>query len=180
MLFSSVALAVFSLAISANAAVIPEGVRNVFARQASTSTVPPPSSTVTPPPSSTVSATPSPTSTLPPFLVGTQTGDGTFYTPGLGACGITNTEQDMIVAVSETLFDTFPGYTGTNPNNNPVCNQKISATYGSITINVTVTDRCTACALTDLDFTPAGFQQFAPETAGRIHGVQWDWIDLVL
>lgn len=32
----------------------------------------------------------------------------TFYTPGLGACGITNTVNDMIVAVSAQFFDTFP------------------------------------------------------------------------
>jgi len=27
---------------------------------------------------------------------------------GLGACGITNNKTDFIVAVSTTLFDTFP------------------------------------------------------------------------
>ena len=32
----------------------------------------------------------------------------TFYEPGLGACGIFNTENDPLVAVSTTLYDTFP------------------------------------------------------------------------
>lgn len=32
----------------------------------------------------------------------------TFYAPGLGACGITNTAEDFIVAVSAQFFDTFP------------------------------------------------------------------------
>jgi len=33
---------------------------------------------------------------------------GTFYAPGLGSCGIQNTDADMIVAVSYLLFDTYP------------------------------------------------------------------------
>ena len=56
-----------------------------------------------------------------------HTGDGTFYTrksrvwyplfeqlnalffsAGLGACGITNTVNDLVVAVGHDLYDTFP------------------------------------------------------------------------
>jgi len=33
---------------------------------------------------------------------------GTWYDPGLGACGITNTDSDYIAAVSHSLFDTYP------------------------------------------------------------------------
>ncbi|CUA74481.1 hypothetical protein RSOLAG22IIIB_11236 [Rhizoctonia solani] len=51
---------------------------------------------------------------------GTHVGDLTYYTPGLGACGRTNTPSDMIAAISHKLFDNYPGYDGTNPNNNPV------------------------------------------------------------
>lgn len=66
-------------------------------------------------------------SNLPSFLVGTQTGQGkallrtlcnshgvllfstaTFYDIGLGACGITNSGDDRIAAVSHLLFDSFP------------------------------------------------------------------------
>ena len=32
----------------------------------------------------------------------------TYYTTGLGACGITNTDSDYIVAVSHDLFDNYP------------------------------------------------------------------------
>ncbi|KAF5347070.1 hypothetical protein D9758_011658 [Tetrapyrgos nigripes] len=42
-------------------------------------------------------------------------GDATFFNPGLGACGIFNTDADMITAVSSSFFDTFPGATP-NPN----------------------------------------------------------------
>ena len=52
---------------------------------------------------------------------------GTYYATGLGACGITNTDSDYIAAVSHTLFDTYPGYNGVNPNNNPICGRKATA-----------------------------------------------------
>ena len=32
----------------------------------------------------------------------------TFFTPGLGACGIQSTSSDHIVAVSNQFFNTFP------------------------------------------------------------------------
>lgn len=32
----------------------------------------------------------------------------TFYKPGLGACGKTNHDNDLIVAASHSVFDTFP------------------------------------------------------------------------
>ena len=39
----------------------------------------------------------------------------TFYTPGVGSCGRTNTESDMIVAVDKATIQSFPG-AGANPN----------------------------------------------------------------
>ncbi|EIN13816.1 hypothetical protein PUNSTDRAFT_95155 [Punctularia strigosozonata HHB-11173 SS5] len=112
------------------------------------------------------------------FLIGTQTGQGTFYATGLGACGITNTDTDYIAAVSHLLFDTFPGYNGVNPNNNPICNKKVTATYKGKSVSVTITDRCTGCALTDLDFSPSAFDQLADESVGRLSGMTWVWDDL--
>jgi hypothetical protein len=32
----------------------------------------------------------------------------TYYTPGLGACGQSNTDTDYIVAVAHGTFDTYP------------------------------------------------------------------------
>ncbi|VDB86517.1 unnamed protein product [Peniophora sp. CBMAI 1063] len=108
------------------------------------------------------------------YLSGANSGDGTFYATGLGACGITNTDTDYIVAVSQELFDSYPG-AGANPNNNPVCNKKIKATYGGKSVTVTVTDRCTGCSLTSLDFSPSAFDKLADESVGRIHNVKWAW-----
>ena len=87
------------------------------------------------------------------------------------------------------------GYKGGNPNNNPVCNMKVTATCKDFpprgfilnsdpfialpdqgkTTTVTITDRCTGCALTDLDFSPTAFQDLADESVGRISGMTWVW-----
>ncbi|KAG1757490.1 RlpA-like double-psi beta-barrel-protein domain-containing protein-containing protein [Suillus lakei] len=108
------------------------------------------------------------------YLSGTNDGQGTFYETGLGACGITNTDSDYIAAVSHLLFDAFPGYDGVNPNTNPVCNQQVTATYQGKSVTVKITDRCTGCALTDLDFSPSAFDQLAAESLGRID-LSWKW-----
>ncbi|KAJ7786422.1 hypothetical protein B0H16DRAFT_30959 [Mycena metata] len=50
-------------------------------------------------------------------------------------------------AVSIDLFDNYPGYAGANPNNNPVCNRQVKATYQGKSVTVRITDRCTGCCL---------------------------------
>lgn len=111
----------------------------------------------------------------PSYMAGTQTGQGTYYGTGLGACGITNNDGQHIAAVSHLLFDTYPGYDGANPNQNPVCGQKVTATYQGKSVDVTITDRCVGCAITDLDFSPSAFSEIADQSLGRISGMKWHW-----
>ncbi|KAF9069119.1 RlpA-like double-psi beta-barrel-protein domain-containing protein-containing protein [Rhodocollybia butyracea] len=102
-----------------------------------------------------------------------------FVVAGLGACGITNSPSDFICAVSEDLFDNYPlvfGYNGANPNNNPVCGRQINVHYQGVSTTVTVTDRCTGCSETSLDFTPGVFDLLTnnDEALGRIQ-ITWEW-----
>ncbi|KAG6894596.1 hypothetical protein C0993_011154 [Termitomyces sp. T159_Od127] len=120
--------------------------------------------------------TQAPTNT-PSFLVGTQTGQGTFDSTGLGACGIVNHDSDHVVAVSRFLFDAFPGYNGINPSTNPVCGKQISVSYQGKSVIVTVADYCEGCALTDLDLSPAAFEILADLSVGHIDGITWHWMD---
>jgi hypothetical protein len=108
-------------------------------------------------------------------MEGTQTGQGTFYGTGLGACGITNNDNQHIAAVSELLFDTYPGYDGVNPNTNPLCGKMVTASYQGKSVQVALTDRCTACKITDLDFSPSAFNEIADPAVGRISGMTWVW-----
>jgi hypothetical protein len=108
-------------------------------------------------------------------MVGTQSGEGTFYATGLGACGFTNNDGEDIAAVSHLLFDTFPGWDGQNPNKNPMCGRKVKAYRGDKSVVVTLVDRCTECALTDLDFSPHAYNILGAPVDGRIP-IKWDWI----
>ncbi|KAI0343386.1 hypothetical protein BDW22DRAFT_1328878 [Trametopsis cervina] len=104
---------------------------------------------------------------------GKHSGDGTFYATGLTACGVTNNDEQYIAAVSHLLYDTYPGYKGGNPNNNPICGKSVTAHYQGKSVNVQITDRCEGCSKWDLDFSPAAFAKLAPFEVGRLHGVTW-------
>ncbi|CUA71128.1 hypothetical protein RSOLAG22IIIB_09342 [Rhizoctonia solani] len=106
---------------------------------------------------------------------GTHVGQLTYFSIGLGACGWTNTDTEWVAAISHELYDNWPGYTGGNPNNNPVCTTPHTAdiTYGGKTIRVGIVDRCEGCALWDVDLSPSAFQQFAPLASGRLYGATW-------
>jgi len=142
-----------------------------------------PKSTPKSTPKATPKATHTPTSSsggsgggiISSILQGMQTGQGTYYGTGLGACGITNNDNQHIVAVSHTLFDNYPGYNGANPNQNPICGKKVTATYQGKSVQVTITDRCVGCAPADLDFAPAAFSVIADQAIGRIFGMTWVW-----
>ncbi|KAA1081033.1 hypothetical protein PGT21_028002 [Puccinia graminis f. sp. tritici] len=104
-----------------------------------------------------------------------HTGDATYYQPDLGACGLTNTSSDMIVAVSKLLYDSFPSQGG-NPNTNQVCGKRIRATYKGKSCEVTVVDRCEGCKHDDLDFTITAFEKLGSKDEGRLHGMTWTFI----
>ncbi|CAG8523572.1 2379_t:CDS:2 [Diversispora eburnea] len=93
-------------------------------------------------------------------------GDATFYSPGLGACGFYNSEHDMIVALNVEQFG--PG----NPNLNPNCNRLIEITCGKETVIARITDKCPGCNFGSLDLSPAVFTKLAPLSVGRMH-ISW-------
>lgn len=111
------------------------------------------------------------------------TGDITYYGTGLGACGITSSDSDMITAVAHSVFDATMPAGVTNPNANPLCGKRIRVTRdyseagkGLVTVDVVVVDRCVGCQPTDLDLAPAVFLRLAPESKGRVLA-SWHWLD---
>ncbi|RFU34391.1 hypothetical protein B7463_g1923, partial [Scytalidium lignicola] len=107
------------------------------------------------------------------------TGDLTYYSPGLGACGITSSSEDAICAVSHIIFD--KASVGSNPNANPLCGLKIritrfnDAVHANRSVDVTVVDRCVGCKATDLDLSISEFTVLADEALGRVMG-SWAWL----
>ncbi|KAK0521920.1 Lytic transglycosylase [Tilletia horrida] len=103
-------------------------------------------------------------------------GEGTYYNMagGITACGGQYTDDDMVAALSGSLFDSSSP--GGNPNANALCGKKLRVSYHGKSITVTAVDRCEACAFGDLDFTPTAFSRLASIDTGRIDGIHWRWL----
>ncbi|TIA60586.1 hypothetical protein D6C77_04050 [Aureobasidium pullulans] len=106
-------------------------------------------------------------------------GDLTYYGTGLGSCGLTSTDSDMIVAVSHYVFDAASR--SSDPNQNPLCGLKLRASrYDEQvgerrSVDLKVVDRCVGCAATDIDVSPAAFDKLAARASGRVD-VTWAWL----
>lgn len=93
-----------------------------------------------------------------------HTGDITWYNTGLGACGGTNNDGELVAAVSHSLYD----------REHP-CGRKIRINYNGKSEVVTVVDRCAGCAEDDVDLSPTAFEHvIGPLDIGRVTA-SWDW-----
>lgn len=97
-------------------------------------------------------------------------GQATYYAPGLGACGITNTASDYICALNHVQFEDDG-----NGNDNPNCFKEILIKRGDAQVKVQVTDMCPGCSDYDLDLSPAAFKAIATEAEGRVD-ITWEWV----
>lgn len=93
-----------------------------------------------------------------------QTGSMSFYAPGLGACGNTNSDSELIAAVSASLFDS-----------EDVCGKSITITGDAGTTTVTVVDRCPGCGPDDLDLSSTAFQAAIGDLSIGRKDAEWDW-----
>ncbi|KAI6085034.1 RlpA-like double-psi beta-barrel-protein domain-containing protein-containing protein [Hypoxylon rubiginosum] len=84
-------------------------------------------------------------------------GDITYYTPGLGSCGETNTETDKVVAMSPSQFSTIPD----------LCGKTITIEMGDKNTTAKVVDKCPACDANSIDVSPAVFTDLTPLDTGR-------------
>ncbi|KAG8945787.1 hypothetical protein FRC04_000553 [Tulasnella sp. 424] len=105
----------------------------------------------------------------------TYTGDATFYSTGLNACGTYDNDSDYIAALAIGAFENYPGANG-NSNENPICNKKVHACYKGNCVTVRITDACAGCVGYALDFSPSAFKQLADPDLGRLHGMTWQYV----
>ena len=135
---------------------------------------PPPPAPTTLSTSTTVAAPPAPSTSTPPSSGSGSSsggqcsesspcaGDITYYDTGLGACGITSTNDQKVVALPH-------GFMGTLSNDNPYCGRTIAIkcdTTGK-TSTATVVDKCMGCDGMSIDLSPAVFDDLASEAVGR-------------
>ncbi|KAI1820593.1 RlpA-like double-psi beta-barrel-protein domain-containing protein-containing protein [Xylaria intraflava] len=92
---------------------------------------------------------------------GTLTGDMTFYQPGLGACGETDSASEDVVALSPAQF------TGS-------CGRTITVTKDGRTAEAKVVDLCPSCASGAIDVSLTVFQSLADPAVGRTT-VSWSY-----
>lgn len=95
-------------------------------------------------------------------------GDITFYTAGLGACGLTTDGSvDKVVALPVGLM-------GSQSNSNPYCGQTITiqCTTTGKTTTATVVDKCEGCTGMSIDLSNAAFDELEDESVGRT-GAEW-------
>ncbi|OBZ87831.1 Papain inhibitor [Choanephora cucurbitarum] len=100
---------------------------------------------------------------------GSFTGEGTYYAPGLGSCGWTNSESDMIAALNHGQMAN-----GANSNNNPNCGRSVSIQGPKGSVTVKIVDTCPGCSNGDIDLSPAAFAKIADLSAGRVK-ISWSW-----
>ncbi|OAA44231.1 expansin module family protein [Metarhizium rileyi] len=94
---------------------------------------------------------------------GQFTGDSTYYEPGLGACGTTNSAAELIAAIPVSMYA------------KEHCGQQIIIKAGGNTITVTAVDKCMGCKAGDLDLSPEAFRRlFGSLDKGRAP-IQWSW-----
>lgn len=97
----------------------------------------------------------------------TVSGKMTYYTPGQGSCGVTNDENDMIVAVSPSVYGTYA-----NPNSSPACHKTVTIKCNKKTVKAAIKDRCTGCGVNDVDVSPAVFKACGDLSIGAMK-VSW-------
>jgi expansin (peptidoglycan-binding protein) len=93
----------------------------------------------------------------------TFSGDMTYFFPGLGACGENNGNNDAIVAVSPSVY-----------NSGSACNRGITIHYNGRSANARIVDLCPSCATGSIDVSPSVFTNLVGSLdAGRVP-VTWD------
>ncbi len=111
------------------------------------------------------------TSTTSSTASGTvNTGRGTWYEVGNDNCGTSSTNEDLVCAISQSLYNS-------NANSESVsdyCGKTITVTYQGKSVTVKVVDSCESCSEEDLDFSPTAFEKLASLDTGEIE-IQWSW-----
>ncbi|KAI9272327.1 RlpA-like double-psi beta-barrel-protein domain-containing protein-containing protein [Helicostylum pulchrum] len=97
-------------------------------------------------------------------------GKATFFTPNQGACGDWNDNNDLIAAISGSLYGSFS-------KKSSYCDRKVRVTNkdNGKSVTVTVKDGCPSCDKSHIDLSPAAFGQIGAFDKGILK-VQWNFL----
>lgn len=102
-----------------------------------------------------------------------------YYTPGMGSCGHTNSDSDYIFAYGKDLM---AAKGGANPNLNPLCGRKIQIkAYDGTMVTAELMDTCYACGGNDsfIDLSQGLWDRIAkgnPKADGIMTGMSFTWM----
>ncbi|EFQ29096.1 allergen Asp F7 [Colletotrichum graminicola] len=102
-----------------------------------------------------------------------HSGDLTYYTVGMGACGEDDSGKDMtenIVAISHLVM-------GAQSNGNPYCGKKIKITVDGKSTTATVRDKCMGCKADDIDVSEKCFLEVFDSLGVGRKTVEWSFIN---
>jgi expansin (peptidoglycan-binding protein) len=88
---------------------------------------------------------------------GSMSGRATYYAVGLGSCGDTNSDGEMVAALSGSLMG-----------EKKYCGKSITLKGGSGSVTVKVVDTCPGCGKGDVDLSPAAFKKLGSLSKGVI------------
>jgi hypothetical protein len=97
-------------------------------------------------------------------------GIATFYSVGADNCGTSSTDNDLVCAISQQMYNTVAN----SESISEYCGHSINITYNGKTIQVKVVDSCESCDANHLDLSPAAFNSLADADLGVID-IQWTW-----
>ncbi|KAK2003229.1 hypothetical protein LX36DRAFT_155994 [Colletotrichum falcatum] len=102
-----------------------------------------------------------------------HSGDLTYYTVGMGACGEDDSGKDLtenIVALSHLVM-------GAQSNGNPYCGKKIKITVNGKSTTATVRDKCMGCKANDIDVSEKCFLDVFDSLGVGRKTVEWSFIN---
>lgn len=94
---------------------------------------------------------------------GSFSGDGTYYTVGLGSCGSTDSDSDMVAALNQPQMG-----------KNKYCGKSATVKGPNGSVTVKIVDTCPECDSGSLDLSPSAFKKIGDLSAGRIP-ITWSW-----
>ncbi|KAI8149452.1 hypothetical protein BJV82DRAFT_505173 [Fennellomyces sp. T-0311] len=98
-------------------------------------------------------------------------GIGTYYNPGPGSCGQTDTDDELVVAINRPQM-----HNGPNPNVNPHCNKYVYIKGSDGETKARIEDTCPTCPQGCLDLSPAVFKAVCGDLKKGKCSISWKFM----